>query len=131
MYQHKVWDWHRPGNIIEDVTRINHMRRNNPALQLYDNLRFVGSDNEQIIAYTKVTPNRDNVIVCIVNLDPYWPQSAWIEVPAHEWGVSGDQPYVVHDLMNDERYTWRGNYNWVRLDPHVQPAHVFRIEVPR
>jgi starch synthase (maltosyl-transferring) len=131
MYQHKVWDWHRPGNIIDDVTRINHMRRNNPALQLYDNLRFVGSDNEQIIAYTKVTPNRDNVIVCIVNLDPYWPQSAWIEVPAHEWGVSGDQPYVVHDLMNDERYTWRGNYNWVRLDPHVQPAHVFRIEVPR
>jgi hypothetical protein len=33
--------------------------------------------------------------------------------------------------MTDERYAWRGNYNWVRLDPNVQPAHIFRIEVPR
>jgi hypothetical protein len=37
----------------------------------------------------------------------------------------------VHDLMTDERFTWRGNANWVRLDPNVQPAHILRIEVPR
>src|SRR5579862_1018205 len=57
MYQHKVWDWDRPGNIIADVTRINRIRRENLALQLYDNLRFCGSDNDQIIAYAKATPD--------------------------------------------------------------------------
>ena len=34
----------------------------------------------------------------------------------------------MHDLLSDERYTWRGNWNWVRLDPSVQPAHILRFE---
>ena len=55
MYQHKVWDWDRPGNIIDDVTRINRIRRDNPALHLYDNLRFLGSDNEQLLMYMKAS----------------------------------------------------------------------------
>jgi len=128
MYQHKVWDWDRPGNIIADVTRINRIRRENLALQLYDNLRFCGSDNDQIIAYAKATPDLSNIIVCAVNLDTYWPQSAWLDVPVDQWKIPGDQPYVVHDLITDERFTWRGRYNWVRLDPNVRPAHVLRVE---
>ncbi len=131
MYQHKVWDWNRPGNIIDDVMRINRIRRENAALRLYDNLRFAVSDNDQIIAYYKATPDLSNIIVCVVNLDPYWAQSAWLDVPADQWGMSPDQNYVVHDLMNDQRYTWHGRYNWVRLDPAVQAAHVLRVEVPR
>jgi starch synthase (maltosyl-transferring) len=131
MYQHKVWDWDRPGNIVEDVRRFNRIRRDNPALHMYDNLRFFGVDNDQLLVYGKATPDRSNIIVCAVNLDPFWPQAGWLDVPAHEWGISGEQPYVVHDLLTDERFTWRGNHNWVRLDPNVQPAHIFRVEVPR
>jgi starch synthase (maltosyl-transferring) len=131
MYQHKVWDWDRPGNIIGDVTRINRIRRENAALHLYDNLRFHFADNDQLLVYSKVTPDRSNIIVCVVNLDTYWPQAGWLEVPAHEWGIPADQPYVVHDLFNDQRYTWRGNWNWVRLDPSDTPAHVLRVEIPR
>jgi starch synthase (maltosyl-transferring) len=130
MYQHKVWDWDRPGNIIDDVTRINRIRRDNPALHMYDNLRFCGSDNNEIIAYYKTTPDLSNIIVCAVNLDTFWAQAAWLDVPVDEWGIGHDQPYVVHDLMNDQRYTWRGRYNWIRLDPNEQPAHVLRIEIP-
>ena len=128
MYQHKIWDWGRPGNIIDDVTRVNRIRRENPALHLYDNVRFCGSDNDQIIAYSKATSDASNIIICAVNLDPYWTQSAWLDVPVDEWGITGDQPYVVHDLLRDERYTWRGRHNWVRLDPNVQPAHILRVE---
>jgi starch synthase (maltosyl-transferring) len=128
MYQHKVWDWDRPGNIVEDVTRINRIRRDNPAFQLYDNLRFLNSDNDQLLVYAKATPDGRNSVVCVVNLDPYWPQSGWLEVPADAWGVPADQPYVMHDLLADERYTWRGNWNWVRLDPSVRVAHILRFE---
>ncbi len=131
MYQHKVWDWDRPGNIIEDVRRVNRIRRENPALQLYDNLRFFSCDNDQLMVYGKATPDGNNIIVCAVNVDPFWPQAGWLDVPVHEWGIGGGQPYAVHDLLTDERFTWRGNYNWVRLDPNVQPAHIFRVEVPR
>ncbi len=128
MYQHKVWDWDRPGNIIDDVARVNRIRRENPALHGYDNLRFCGSDNDQIVAYYKATPDASNIVVCAVNLDPFWTQSAWLDVPVDQWGITGDQPYVVHDLLTDERYTWRGRYNWVRLDPTVRPAHILRVE---
>jgi starch synthase (maltosyl-transferring) len=131
MYQHKVWDWDRPGNIIPDVTRINRIRRENPALHLYDNVRFFWSDNDQVLVYGKASPDLSNIIVCVVNLDPYWPQSAWLDVPIHEWGIGGDQPYLVHDLLTEDRFTWRGSRNWVRLDPHVQPAHILRVEIPR
>jgi starch synthase (maltosyl-transferring) len=131
MYQHKVWDWDRPGNIIDDVTRINRIRNENPALHLYDNLRFHWTDNDQIIAYSKVSADRHNMILCVVNLDYRWPQSAWIDVPVHEWGVVGDEPYVVHDLLTDAQYTWRGTRNWVRLDPNWNPSHVFRVELRR
>jgi starch synthase (maltosyl-transferring) len=30
-------------------------------------------------------------------------------------------------LLNDERHLWRGTRNWVRLEPHTKPAHIFRI----
>ena len=70
MYQHKVWDWDRPGNIVADVTRINRVRRDNPALQLYDNLRFCQCDNDQILVYYKATPDRTNIMLCVVNLGP-------------------------------------------------------------
>jgi len=131
MYQHKVWDWDRPGNIIADVTRINRIRRDNPALQLYDNLRFCPTDNDQLIAYVKATPDRSNIVLCVVNLDPFWPQSGWLQVPLAEWGINADQPYVMDDLLSDQRFTWHGTSNWVRLDPTQQPAHIFRVDVRR
>ena len=131
MYQHKVWDWNRPGNIVDDVTRINRIRRENAALQEYDNLRFHVTDNDQLLAYSKISADLKNIIVCIVNLDSFWPQAGWIDVPSDEWGIPWDQPYVVHDLFSDQRFTWRGSHNWVRLDPGVQPAHILRVEVPQ
>jgi starch synthase (maltosyl-transferring) len=81
--------------------------------------------------YSKATPDGANIVVCVVNLDPYWPQSGWLDVPLQDWGIDGDQPYIMHDLLSDDRYTWRGRSNWVRLDPNVQAAHVFRVEIPR
>ncbi|MGI9149039.1 MAG: alpha-1,4-glucan--maltose-1-phosphate maltosyltransferase [Chloroflexota bacterium] len=131
MYQHKVWDWDRPGNIVDDVTRINRLRRDNPALHLYDNLQFYACDNEQLLVYGKATLDRANIIVCVVNLDPFWAQAGWVRVPLQDWGIDTNQPYVMHDLLTGDRFTWRGTSNWVRLDPNVQPAHIFCVEVAR
>jgi starch synthase (maltosyl-transferring) len=128
MYQLKVWDWDRPGNIVGDVTRINQIRRENAALRELDNVRFVGTDNDQLLGYLKATSDMSSILVMVVNLDPFNVQSGWVDVPAYEWGSSWDSPYLVHDLLSGERYTWHGNRNWVRLDPHIQPAHILRVE---
>ena len=39
-YEIKAWDWDRPGNIRADITRLNLIRRENPALWQFTNLEF-------------------------------------------------------------------------------------------
>jgi starch synthase (maltosyl-transferring) len=78
-----------------------------------------------MLAYSKQAD--ENVILCVVNLDPKSRQSGFITVPLEDWGIAPDAPYQVHDLLSDARYTWTGAKNFVQLDPNVMPAHVFRI----
>ena len=126
MYQHKVWDWDRPGNIVDVVTRVNRARAENPALHGYDNLRFYGSDDPNILFYGKATPDRSNVVLVAVNLDPFAPHDSWVHLP-DDLGIGDGDSYEVHDLLTDARYTWHGRHNWVRLDPTHCPAHLFRV----
>jgi starch synthase (maltosyl-transferring) len=67
-------------------------------------------------------------ILVAVNTDPHHAQETMLHVPIHQMGIDEDEPYVVHDLLTDARYTWRGVRNYVRLDPAIQPGHVFSVE---
>src|SRR5213079_3018939 len=126
-YQFKERDWDAPGNIKDFLTRLNKIRRENRALHFYDNLRFYHADNGAILFYAKWTPARDNIILVVVNLDPFRKQKSFIHVPIEEFGQMSIDEYQVHDLLNDARYTWRGRQNYVELDPEIQSAHIFLV----
>ena len=128
-YQVRHWDLDAPGNLRYFITRVNAIRRDNPALHSDRSLRFVPTDNDQVIAYTKATPDGSNMILTVVNLDPHHVHSAWIRVPAEGLGLASDpgQSYQVHDLISDARYLWHGESNFVQIDPQACPAHIFRI----
>jgi len=126
-YQFKERDWNAPGNIKHWITRINKIRRENRALQMYTNLRFHRADNDAILCYGKMTPARDNIILVVVNLDPFRKQNSFVHVPIEEFGQMESNEYQVHDLLSDARYIWRGGQNYVELDPEIQPAHVFLV----
>ncbi|MBA3883112.1 MAG: DUF3416 domain-containing protein [Chthoniobacterales bacterium] len=126
-YQWKARDWDRPGNIKQWITRLNRIRRENRALQRYDNLRFYSADNDAILFYGKLTPARDDIVLIVVNLDSSRRQNSYIQVPLAESGISDSEPYQMHDLLTDARYTWHGSRNYVELDPQTQPAHIFRL----
>jgi starch synthase (maltosyl-transferring) len=126
-YQFKQRDWNAPGNIKDWITRLNQIRKQNRALQLYTNLRFHHADNEAILFYSKMTPARDNIILVVVNLDPFRKQHSFVHVPIEEFGRMESDQYEVHDLLNDARYIWRGRKNYVELDPEIQPAHIFLV----
>jgi starch synthase (maltosyl-transferring) len=128
-YQIRHWDLDAPWSLRDLIGRVNTIRRLNPALQENRNLRFVAVDNPQLIAYTKATPDLANVILTVVNLDPFHTQSGWLSLPLHELRIDGGDAavYQVHDLINDARYTWRGPTNFVLLNPHHMPAHIFRV----
>jgi starch synthase (maltosyl-transferring) len=126
-YQWKERDWNAPGNIKDWITRINLIRKQNRALHFYDNLRFYHSDNDAILCYGKMTAGRDNIIVMVVNLDPFMKQNSFVDLPIDQFGIGDGDSYQVHDLLSDARYIWHGRRNYVELDPQLQPAHIFRI----
>jgi starch synthase (maltosyl-transferring) len=126
-YEIKIRDWHKPGNIREFVARVNEIRRGNPALHDFLNLQFLETNSDQIIAYAKTSPKKDNVIIVAVNLDPFQTHYCTTVVPAEIVGLQTGQPYRVTDLLTGAIYTW-SEYNYVRLDPAIQPAHILRVE---
>jgi starch synthase (maltosyl-transferring) len=126
-YQWKERDWDAPGNIKDWISRLNRIRKENRALHFYDNLRFYRTENDAILCYGKMTPARDNIILVVVNLDPRRAQNSYVHVPLEDFGTMDTDTYQVHDLLNDARYIWRGNANYVELNPETQPAHIFRV----
>jgi starch synthase (maltosyl-transferring) len=126
-YQLRHWSLERPDSLWSLIARMNRIRRENSALQSNAGLRFCKIDNDQLIAYLKTDPSAANLILTIVNLDPHHPQSGWVDVDIGALQFDADQPYQVHDQLSDQRYIWRGRYNYVLLDPQRAPAHVFRL----
>ena len=126
-YEIVHWDWDRPGNLKDFIARLNAVRRENPALQTTWNLRFYSVDNEYLLFYGKTSEDRSNIILVVVNLDPAHTQSGWVNVPIHELGLPPDQPYLVHELLTNDKYIWHGERNYVELNPSVSPAHIFRV----
>jgi starch synthase (maltosyl-transferring) len=110
------------------LTRLNALRRANPALQSNASLRFHTTDNPELLCYSKATDDRSNVVVTVVNLDPVYQQSGWITLDLPALGRPADGVYDVHDLLSDQRFTWRGATNYVELVPGTVPAHVLRLE---
>jgi len=127
-YQIRVRDWNAPGNLNGDIALLNAIRRSNAALQRMNNLAFRPSENDQVLFYTKTAPGWRNDLLIIVNLDPLRAQETVVTVPLAELGLDPDTPYVVEDLLTGARYSWRGARNYVRLDPALQPGHIFRLE---
>ena len=127
-YEIKAWDYDRPGNIVGEITRLNQIRRWNPALQTHLGVTFHDAWNDQILWYEKATPTRDNVVLVAVNLDPHHAQEAAVEVPLWKWGLPDDGALAVHDLMSGHRFVWQGKHQNLRLDPAALPFGIWRVK---
>ena len=126
-YEIKNWDRDKPGNIRDLIAKLNQIRRENPALQTTWNLKFHEVNNDNLICYGKTTEDLSNLILIAVNLDPFHVQSGWVRVPLNELGIAPEHPFLVHDLLSDNKYNWQGEWNYVELNPQVIPAHIFRV----
>jgi starch synthase (maltosyl-transferring) len=125
-YQLRHWDLTRADSLRYLIARMNRIRKDNPPLQADHSLRFCRIDNEALIAYLK-SDSSGAAILTIVNLDPYKVQSGWVDLDLSALQLDDAQPYQVHDLLSEQRYLWRGRYNYVMLDPQRAPAHVFKL----
>ena len=124
-YEVRSWDWHDPSSLQDFMARVNAIRKDNPALLQMRSIRFHETQNDSLIAYSKTSG--DNKILVVVNLDPHHAQEGQLDLDNGALGLPYDEAFTAHDLLNDERYTWRGQHHYLRLDPSA-PAHIFRLE---
>ena len=126
-YELKRWDRDSEGNLKDFIARVNRIRRENPALQTTNNIQYYEVDNDNLLSYGKIGDDPENIILVVVNLDPFHTHSGWVNIPIQDLGINASQPYLVHDLLGDEKYIWQGGRNYVEIDPYISPAHIFRI----
>jgi starch synthase (maltosyl-transferring) len=126
-YQVRAWVRDRPDNLRELITLINRIRRENPALQSDRGLMFHPTENEQLVAYTKSTPDLADVVLTVVNVDPHHIQAGMVTLPLEDLGIRRDRGYQAHELLSGARYLWNGPRNFVEINPHAIPAQIFRF----
>ncbi|MDN3566870.1 DUF3416 domain-containing protein [Paeniroseomonas aquatica] len=126
-YQLRAWPDRAPGDIVEEITRLNAIRRANPALQSHLGLAFHNASNDQVLWYRKESPDRSNVLLVAVSLDPRAAQAATVELPLWEWDLPDSGALEAEDLMRGSRFTWQGKTQQIRLDPAELPFGIWRV----
>jgi len=126
-YEIRHWDLDRRNSVHDLIAKVNGIRQTNAALQQNWDILFHQTDNDQLLCYSKKTAELDNVVLMVVNLDPHFPQAGWVQLDLGWLGLDADTPFQVHDLLTDARYLWQGPRNYVELNSHALPAHIFRV----
>lgn len=127
-YEIRSWDWNSPGNIKDVISELNRIRKANKALQQTNNIVFCEIDNPHMVAFYKYSDDKKNVILVVVNLDPFHKQSGFLHVPIFDLGINPNRFYIAKDLLSGREYEWKGEVSYVELDPQHIPAHIIRMD---
>ncbi|HEY3630811.1 MAG TPA: alpha-1,4-glucan--maltose-1-phosphate maltosyltransferase, partial [Jatrophihabitantaceae bacterium] len=109
------------------LTTLNRIRREHPALQQLRNLHIHYVDNDAITVFSKRDPATGDTVLVACTTDPHNVREGWTALNLPELGIDWADEFTVQDLLTGATYRW-GQYNFVRLDPHIQPAHIFAVQ---
>ncbi len=128
-YQIRIRDWEAAEaegrSLTPYLTLLNQTRRAHPALQRLRNLTVHSSDDENFLVFSKRA--EDDIVIVVVNLDPHAARETTVHLDLPALGFDWDDTFDVRDEINGETWQW-GQHNYVRLDPHVEPAHVLAVQ---
>ncbi|WP_245392632.1 alpha-1,4-glucan--maltose-1-phosphate maltosyltransferase [Salinicola halimionae] len=130
-YEIRPRDYASPGNITYEITQLNRIRRENPALQTHLGVAFYPVHNERLLYFGKRTDDQGNFILVMINLDPFEAQEGPFELPLWEFELPDDAALRVEDLMSGHRWTWHGKWQSTRLEPRHLPFAIWRIHPER
>ncbi|MDQ3032760.1 MAG: alpha-1,4-glucan--maltose-1-phosphate maltosyltransferase [Myxococcota bacterium] len=130
-FELKRWNRDRPDSLRRVIATLNRIRREHPALQYNDTLRFHPTDNDLLLCYSKTCG--EDVVIVAVSLDFHHRQSGWVELDLDALGIERGEAFQVHDLLGGGRYLWQSSpgsgsaRSFLELDPHAMPAQIFAV----
>ena len=113
--------------LASELTLLNRIRREHPALQDLRSLRFHYTDNPDVLAYSKVDGDDLILTVCTVNPHQEVEATVWWDLAAI--GLGDADTFVAHDLVTDQVWTWTRS-TYVRLRPWEHVAHITAVARP-
>ncbi|GAB3362343.1 alpha-1,4-glucan--maltose-1-phosphate maltosyltransferase [Modestobacter lapidis] len=111
------------------LRRLNEIRRKHPALQQLRTLRFHPIDNPDLLCFTKTDPGSPDAVLVVVSLNSTYTQIGTTALDLPALGLDWSDRFAVTDEITGATYDW-GQFNYVELDPHREPAHVFAVHRP-
>jgi starch synthase (maltosyl-transferring) len=89
-------------------------------------IRFHGTDNDALLAYSKFDPVSGDTVLMVVTLNPFSAEqgTVWLDMPA--LGMHDYDRFWVRDEITGEEYQW-GKANYVRLEPAKAVAHILNM----
>jgi starch synthase (maltosyl-transferring) len=137
-YEYKDRDWDAAAasgrSLAPYLTRLNTIRRTHPALGDLQNFTLHHSTDDATIVYSKhktLPDGSKDTLIVVVNVDPHSTREstvtldlAALQLDPADFSHSGR--FWVDDLISGQSWEW-GEYNYVRLDAHVEPAHILSI----
>jgi starch synthase (maltosyl-transferring) len=127
-YELKTRDWDREDSLAPLITRLNAIRAEHVAFRELRTIRFHGSTDDHLLVWSKSDPSGSDVVLCVVNLDPFHTHDASLSLDMPAIGLGWDAAFSVTDELSDATYSWRGNTPYVRLAPGA--SHVFAVGLP-
>jgi starch synthase (maltosyl-transferring) len=128
-FEIKHYDWKKTNRMTDIISMVNQHRKEHKALQSTWNMQFCTIENNSLLAFIKVTDDLSSIILTIITLDPQSNQSGYVQIPKSLLSLGNHINLKLHDLMTDERFTWTQEWNYVELNPHKMPFHLFKIEI--
>ena len=125
-YQLRTWDWDRPGNITAEITQLNRIRRENPALQSHLGITFLNAYDERVLFFEKAAADGVNIVLAAILLDHAATVDCAVEFPFWRYGAADAAPVAMDDLLHGARFAWAGKNQTVRLTPG-QPYAIWRV----
>ena len=129
-YEIRAWDWDRAGNIRAEITRLNQIRRVNPALHSHRGLEFLNAFDDAVLYYAKTTPDGRNTLLVAISLDPQRAIETELEIPLWRFGLPDEASIGAEDLMRGQSLIFYGKRQRVRLDPNDLPFAIWRLDNP-
>jgi starch synthase (maltosyl-transferring) len=125
-YEVRPRNWRAPGDIVDDVTLLNRLRRSHPALQTHRNTFLLPAHSDRILYYGKPASDGSEMILVAVNCDPHGAHGCDFEVPLWELGLPDDGEVAVEDLASGATFRWQGKLQSIHLTPD-DPYRIWRI----
>ncbi len=108
------------------LTRLNAIRAAHPALQQLRDLTVHRTEHGRIVCYSKRHLVSGDIVIVVLNIDPHAAHETVAHLDMPTLGLDRDDSFEVRDELTGQAWRW-GEHNYVRLDPAVEPAHVFRV----